>query len=50
MSDSKMLLVNNKYKLTRKLGNGSFGSIFHGINIETNEEVAIKMEAIDSRH
>jgi serine/threonine protein kinase len=39
-------IIGNKYKLLQKIGNGSFGSIFEGINIRTNEKVAIKIEPI----
>ena len=40
--------VCGKYKLNRKLGSGAFGDIYHGnskkgINVKTNEEVAIKL-------
>ena len=33
-----------KFKLTSKCGEGAFGDIYTGININTNEEVAVKME------
>ena len=39
-------IIGNKYKLIKQIGSGSFGSIFEGSNIRTNEKVAIKMEAI----
>lgn len=42
-----MSIINKKYKITNKIGNGSFGSIYKGINIRTNEDVAIKVEVID---
>jgi len=29
--------------LSRKLGCGAFGDIYHGTNIKNNEEVAIKL-------
>ncbi|KAK4391813.1 Casein kinase-like protein 2 [Sesamum angolense] len=35
--------VGNKYRLGRKIGSGSFGEIYLGTNIQTNEEVAIKL-------
>lgn len=42
---SKMsLVVEGKYKITSKLGEGSFGKIFKGVNVNTNEEIAIKIE------
>jgi serine/threonine protein kinase len=31
-------------KAKNKLGSGSFGDIFLGINIKTNEKIAIKLE------
>jgi serine/threonine protein kinase len=38
------LKVGKVYKLTKKLGAGAFGEIFHAINTKTNEEYAIKLE------
>ena len=43
-----MDVINNKYKLIEKIGQGSFGSIYKGQNIRTNEYVAIKVEAIEN--
>lgn len=40
------LRVGGKYKFTKKLGNGAFGDIYSGVNIKTNEEVAIKLVII----
>ncbi|XLS54553.1 hypothetical protein HN51_004308, partial [Arachis hypogaea] len=34
--------VGNKFRIGRKIGSGSFGDIYLGNNIQTNEEVAIK--------
>ncbi|KAB2029124.1 hypothetical protein ES319_D05G141800v1 [Gossypium barbadense] len=42
--------VGNKYKLGRKIGSGSFGEIYLGTNIQTNEEVAIKLENVKTKH
>jgi serine/threonine protein kinase len=39
-------IIGNKYKLIKQIGSGSFGSIFEGNNIRTNEKVAIKIELI----
>lgn len=44
------LKINKTFKLTRKLGSGAFGEIFHGINLRTNEEVAIKLENTNTKH
>jgi serine/threonine protein kinase len=41
-----MSLINNKYKIIEELGEGSFGKIYKGENIRTNESVAIKIESI----
>jgi casein kinase 1 len=42
--------VGNKYRLGRKIGSGSFGEIYLGTNIQTNEEVGIKLERIATKH
>ncbi|KAM3128380.1 hypothetical protein pb186bvf_019508 [Paramecium bursaria] len=45
--DSK---IGKTFKLTKKLGSGAFGEIFHGINLKNNVEVAIKLESIQAKH
>ena len=42
------VIISNKYKLGKTLGEGSFGKIFEGININTNEKIAIKIEKKNS--
>lgn len=49
--------IGNKFRLIRKIGSGAFGVIYGGahylnpgINISTNEEVAIKLERRNTRH
>jgi len=42
--------VCGRYKLGQRLGTGSFGSIYLAKNVQTNTEVAVKMEEIKSRH
>ncbi|GJD10444.1 Casein kinase I isoform delta [Galdieria sulphuraria] len=44
------LRVGGKWKLGRKIGSGSFGDIYLGINVYTAEEVAIKLESVKTRH
>ncbi|CAG9316509.1 unnamed protein product [Blepharisma stoltei] len=44
------LRVGTKYRVGRKIGSGSFGEIYLGTNTQTNEEVAIKLENIHTRH
>lgn len=42
--------VGRKFKLGKKIGSGSFGDIYHGTNITTGEEVAIKIEPVNTQH
>ncbi|CAF3823729.1 unnamed protein product [Adineta steineri] len=44
------LRVGHKYRLGRKIGSGSFGDIYLGTNIASNEEVAIKLENVRTKH
>ncbi len=52
-SQRKEMLVGGtacKYRLTRKLGSGSFGEVYLGVNVQTGEEVAVKLEKQSTRH
>jgi len=42
-----MELINKKYRLIDKIGEGSFGLIYKGENVRTRELVAIKVESIE---
>jgi hypothetical protein len=42
-----MELINKKYRILGKIGEGSFGFIYKGENIRTREQVAIKVEPIE---
>ena len=44
------LRVGGKYRIGKKIGSGSFGDIYLGINIISGEEVAIKLESIKAKH
>uniref|UniRef100_A0A1A9WFW3 non-specific serine/threonine protein kinase n=1 Tax=Glossina brevipalpis TaxID=37001 RepID=A0A1A9WFW3_9MUSC len=44
------VIVGGKYRLSRKIGSGSFGDIYLGISIQSGEEVAVKMESTSARH
>ncbi|KAK6161256.1 hypothetical protein DH2020_004644 [Rehmannia glutinosa] len=43
-------VVGNKFKLGRKIGAGSFGELYLGVNIQSGEEVAVKMESVKTKH
>ena len=43
-------IVGGTYRLVRKIGSGSFGDIYLGVNMTDGEEVAIKMEHTKSKH
>lgn len=44
------LRVARKFRVGPKIGSGSFGEIYHGTNVHTGEEVAIKLEPLKSKH
>lgn len=50
MSYATDLRVGGKWRLGRRIGAGSFGDIYIGINIHTNEEVAVKLESVKTKH
>jgi len=43
------VIVGQRFQLGRKIGAGSFGDIHLGTNLETNEEVAVKLEAVTAK-
>jgi len=42
------MIIANKYKLIKSIGEGAFGKIYESENIRTRERIAIKSEPIDS--
>ena len=50
MTSRSEFIVGGKYRLVRKIGSGSFGDIYLGINITNGEEVAVKLESVKARH
>ncbi|GMN49006.1 hypothetical protein TIFTF001_018166 [Ficus carica] len=43
-------VIGNKFKLGRKIGSGSFGELYLGVNVQTGEEVAVKLEPTKTKH
>ncbi|KAL7251440.1 hypothetical protein ACSBR1_013304 [Camellia fascicularis] len=43
-------VIGGKFKLGRKIGSGSFGELYLGVNVQTAEEVAVKMESVKTKH
>jgi serine/threonine protein kinase len=43
-------MIANKYEIQEKIGKGSFGSIYQGINKRTQEKVAIKVEPVQVQY
>ncbi|KAJ4833011.1 Casein kinase 1-like protein 10 [Turnera subulata] len=43
-------VIGGKFKLGRKIGSGSFGELYLGINVQSGEEVAVKLESAKTKH
>ncbi|KAM7488436.1 hypothetical protein LguiB_025920 [Lonicera macranthoides] len=43
-------VIGGKFKLGRKIGSGSFGELYLGVNIQNGEEVAVKLELAKTKH
>ncbi|VFQ85421.1 unnamed protein product [Cuscuta campestris] len=43
-------MIGGKFKLGRKIGGGSFGELYLGTNVQTGEEVAVKLEPVKTKH
>lgn len=41
-------IINNKYAVDRKIGQGKFGIVYGGINLSTQEKIAVKTEDASS--
>jgi casein kinase 1 epsilon len=44
------LVIGGKFKLGKKIGSGSFGELYLGVNVQTGEEVAVKLENVKTKH
>ena len=45
MEELKNKIILKKYKILKRIGKGSFGSVFLGKNIQKKDYVAIKLES-----
>ncbi|KAJ0775591.1 putative protein kinase CK1-CK1 family [Helianthus annuus] len=43
-------VIGGKFKLGRKIGSGSFGELYLGVNLQSKEEVAVKLESVKTKH
>ncbi|XP_029116998.1 casein kinase 1 isoform X2 [Elaeis guineensis] len=43
-------VIGGKFKRGRKIGSGSFGELYLGVNMQSGEEVAIKLEPVKTKH
>ncbi|KAI4303976.1 hypothetical protein MLD38_039551 [Melastoma candidum] len=43
-------VIGGKFKLGRKIGSGSFGELYLGVNVQSGEEVAVKLEPEKMKH
>ena len=48
MQKNKKIKIGGKYILSKVLGKGAFGLMYSGYNLKTNEEVAIKLETLNT--
>jgi serine/threonine protein kinase len=44
------LRVARKFRVGPKIGSGAFGEIYGGVNVHTGEDVAIKLEPLETKH
>ena len=43
-------IINNEFKIIKKIGSGSFGDVYKGISLKNNNFVAIKIEKTDKKN
>ena len=49
MAQSDIRVGNNRYRIVNKVGEGAFGDVYEGINVNTDEMCAIKLEHVRSK-
>jgi casein kinase 1 delta len=45
-----MIIINNKYQIQSKIGNGSFGKVFLGIHLQNKNKIIMKTESLDTSY
>jgi len=50
IDDFDLRVGHNKYKLVKKIGSGSFGDIYLGVDLVSGEDVAVKLEETKAAH
>jgi serine/threonine protein kinase len=43
------IVIAGKFRLGKKIGNGSFGTVYEGKDLKHNSKVAIKMESVKNQ-
>ena len=49
MAQSDIRVGNNRYRIMNKVGEGAFGDVYEGLNVNSSEECAIKLEHVRSK-
>ena len=44
------VVVGGRYRIKHKIGGGSFGEIYLGVDLRTGEEYAVKVESISTKY
>lgn len=38
------MMINTRYRIQKRIGSGAFGEIFKAVDLQTGDEVAVKLE------
>ena len=47
-NDNELLIFNKTYQVQKRISSGSFGVVYSGLNLQTGEIVALKLEKNNS--
>lgn len=50
VEDNLNIVVGDRYKLLRRIGQGSFGQVFEGVDLISGARVAVKLEEINVKN